>query len=875
MADSKIQIVINAIDNASMQFKAVANNLDNAAEKMKKLGKGMNTYITLPILAVGAAAVKSSIDFDDAMTKAVSIMNVTIEQEREMEKVAREVAKTTSASHKEIASSYFYLASAGLDANAAIAAMPVVAEFAQAGAFDLSLATDLLTDAQSALGLTIRDDVIKNMENMIRVSDVLVKANTLANATVEQFSTALTTEAGAALKSFNIDIEEGVAVLAAFADQGIKGQIAGSGLSRILRLMTAGANKNAKEMRALGLNIYDAEGNIRNLGLIIQDLEEAFEGMSDKQRTMALESIGFTARVQGIILPLLGTSEAIKKYEEELRNAEGTTSRVSNTQLESFKNQLLITKNKITDVAIEIGDILMPHIITLIDKIENLVSKFLDLTKEQQKTILKIAALSAAVGPLLIMFSMLITAITTLLSPIGLLIVALGLFSALAYKLIKDWENFKKAIKKIITSVVTFVRKKINELSDALGVVATALGFEKIEKSAEESMGNVQETTEVAAQGMSQAFDFASASGKNAFLDMEASSGEFIDAFGNGYSAVAEKTSRTNEQIAAEFAAAMDSINTDAEEGGQSLAEVGESVADAFKRYSDTVKDYNVSVKNEIEATIGKVADLQEKLLSIEKGYTEKRKDNNATYAQAYLDQEARIKDAREVQNAEEDFAERAKLTEKLNNEIAVLEEFAWMEKTYHTEIDYLRAESLKSELQRQVEKLKSKEWHELAEYQKAKEKVLSEIAIETTKYEALVKLQEQGLIDYATYLADSEAMTAISIDKEIAKYNALADAVARARTAQASYSGYSFSTQNLISGLTGARADGGPVSSGGSYLVGERGPEIFTPRVNGNILANGGGGINVNLNGTYLSENVAEEIGDMIIEKLKNQIRI
>jgi tape measure domain-containing protein len=40
-----------------------------------------------------------------------------------------------------------------------------------------------------------------------------------------------------------------------------------------------------------------------------------------------------------------------------------------------------------------------------------------------------------------------------------------------------------------------------------------------------------------------------------------------------------------------------------------------------------------------------------------------------------------------------------------------------------------------------------------------------------------------------------------------------------------------------------GARASGGPVSPDRSYLVGERGPELFTPRSAGNITPNGGGG--------------------------------
>jgi hypothetical protein len=51
-----------------------------------------------------------------------------------------------------------------------------------------------------------------------------------------------------------------------------------------------------------------------------------------------------------------------------------------------------------------------------------------------------------------------------------------------------------------------------------------------------------------------------------------------------------------------------------------------------------------------------------------------------------------------------------------------------------------------------------------------------------------------------------------------------------------------------------GARALGGPVSPGGSYIVGERGPELFTPSSSGNITPNhamgGGSNITVNVNG-------------------------
>jgi phage-related minor tail protein len=53
--------------------------------------------------------------------------------------------------------------------------------------------------------------------------------------------------------------------------------------------------------------------------------------------------------------------------------------------------------------------------------------------------------------------------------------------------------------------------------------------------------------------------------------------------------------------------------------------------------------------------------------------------------------------------------------------------------------------------------------------------------------------------------------------------------------------------------GLLPGRANGGPVSSGQTYMVGERGPELFVPGRSGTIVANdkmgGGGGVNVVVN--------------------------
>lgn len=83
----------------------------------------------------------------------------------------------------------------------------------------------------------------------------------------------------------------------------------------------------------------------------------------------------------------------------------------------------------------------------------------------------------------------------------------------------------------------------------------------------------------------------------------------------------------------------------------------------------------------------------------------------------------------------------------------------------------------------------------------------------------------------------------------------------------------------SAISSLTG-KAGGGTVTAGQSYVVGEKGQEVFTPSTSGSIIPNnkmgGGGNITVNINGgTYLSEDVAKQIGDKIISQFRRTVRI
>jgi hypothetical protein len=115
----------------------------------------------------------------------------------------------------------------------------------------------------------------------------------------------------------------------------------------------------------------------------------------------------------------------------------------------------------------------------------------------------------------------------------------------------------------------------------------------------------------------------------------------------------------------------------------------------------------------------------------------------------------------------------------------------------------------------------------------------------------------EAKLADYAGALAGiSGTMDGISSKEILFKFKTQGSAAALEYASYlargAEYGGISEFDALTLAGISGTRANGGPVMGGGTYLVGERGPELFTPLSSGSITPNnalGGGGANITVN--------------------------
>lgn len=454
-----------AMKQVSGEVKGFGGLVKKNSAQIKKMGRTM-TVAGAAILGTIGAMVKAYASFDEAMVKSLAIMgNISPAMRKEMEKTARQLSTESTFAAKDLAEAYFFLASAGMNAEQSISALAPVSRFAQAGAFDLALATDLLTDAQTALGLSSKN-VAENEKNLIRVSDVLVGANTLANASVLQFSESLTNKAAAALVNVNKEVEEGVAVLAAYADKGVKGRLAGQRLTMMLNGLFDAARNNKKAWDDIDISLFNADESMRAIGDIIADLEVHLGSMTVKQREAELAALGFNIKTKDSILTLMGSSEKIKIWTEKLKDMQGITKEVADKQLEAFNAKLTRLKNVVVGAAISIGGRLAPMIEQLIEKVKKVAARltlWIEAHPKLTEWIVKLAAgvgvLLTFLGPLAMMLPGLVTgfvllkaAVIGLSGPVGLAALALAGIALAIRDIIKTHKEAVEAMSNMALS---------------------------------------------------------------------------------------------------------------------------------------------------------------------------------------------------------------------------------------------------------------------------------------------------------------------------------------------------------------------------------------------------------------------------------------
>lgn len=275
------------------------------------LGSTVQSAMKVGAAAIGAATVaagafiKSSIDagsqFDSSMSQVAATMGTTVDKIQNLREFAQEMGATTAFSASQAADALNYMALAGYDAETSMAMLPNVLNLAAAGGIELATASDMVTDAQSALGLSI--------EQTSLMVDQMAQASSKSNTSVAQLGEAFLT-IGATARNVAGGTSELSTVLGVLADNGIKGAEGGTHLRNAILSLQTPTKDGIAALQQLGMtygDMYDSAGNMRALPEIFQDISRAMEGMNQQSKDAIISGI-FNKTDLAAINALVGTS---------------------------------------------------------------------------------------------------------------------------------------------------------------------------------------------------------------------------------------------------------------------------------------------------------------------------------------------------------------------------------------------------------------------------------------------------------------------------------------------------------------------------------------------------------------------------------------
>lgn len=166
--------------------EAMGKNLGSAMQKAGTVMAGA----TAGIVAFAGSSVNAGKDFDSAMSQVAATMGKTVDEIENLRDFAKQMGSTTAFSATQSAEALNYMALAGYDAETSMSMLPNVLNLASAGGMDLARASDMVTDAQSALGLTLQQTT--------EMVDIMAKTSSSTNTSVEQLGDAFLTVGGLA-----------------------------------------------------------------------------------------------------------------------------------------------------------------------------------------------------------------------------------------------------------------------------------------------------------------------------------------------------------------------------------------------------------------------------------------------------------------------------------------------------------------------------------------------------------------------------------------------------------------------------------------------------------------------------------------------------
>jgi TP901 family phage tail tape measure protein len=349
-----------------------------------KLGEGLTAAFSKAIEFIGDS-VRTGMGFDTAMSQVAATMGKTTDEIAELRDYAKEMGAETAFSATQSAEALNFMALAGYDANTSMKMLPNVMNLAAAGGMELARASDMITDSQTALGLSLSET-----ETLV---DQMAKTSSTTNTSVSQLGDAMLTIGGTA-KSLSGGTDELNQVLGIMADNGIKAGEAGTHLRNIILAMQPTTKDAIAAFDELGFSAYDSQGNLREMSDIFGELSEKTADMTSQERQDIIGKI-FNKTDLSTVNALLDTSA--ERWDEvalAIDGADGAAQAMADTQLDNLQGDITLMQSAFEGLQIAISDEVTPDLRELVQT----ATKGLEWATEHIHTIIGVVeALGVAV----------------------------------------------------------------------------------------------------------------------------------------------------------------------------------------------------------------------------------------------------------------------------------------------------------------------------------------------------------------------------------------------------------------------------------------------------------------------------------------------
>ena len=474
---SNLKTAIGEATSLSGKFSdTLGKGLTTVGNQIAGVGKAMTTGLTVPIGTAAASAVKFGADFDKSMSNVAAVSGVTSEEFGKMREAAISWGEKTVYTATEASDALYYMGLAGWGANESIAGLGPVLNLAAAGDLELGRTSDIVTDAMTSMKLAAGEMNKDGIENTIHFTNSLAAAMSNSNTDVDQMGEAFKYVAPLA-GALGYDINDLSLALGLMANVGVKGSQAGTGLRQALKNLIAPTDKaqtymdkfgvslyddtgKAKDMRTfmdelrgtfgdLSVDIYDSNGELKSAEQIMEEYGHSLPTTQQEKLNAIVEIFGTRAlpgilgiieqgkdnfsdladaidgsdaafvKYNGDIIPM---KEALEKFGDSVYDTTkgfeilGAAEGMAQIQMDNLQGDWIRFTSALGTSKIMISDLVKDSLRGFVQKLTELVQRFNSLDDAQKKHILKIAAVIAAIGPMLLIFGKTVAGIGSMIT---------------------------------------------------------------------------------------------------------------------------------------------------------------------------------------------------------------------------------------------------------------------------------------------------------------------------------------------------------------------------------------------------------------------------------------------------------------------------